>query len=348
MLSVAGMGARSLLVGDARCTDEGIGHGRLTAFEPETGAQRWSRRANGVATKTDFWGNSSTVDVGAGGVVITPGGRFGPDIVALDERDGRRRWSVHGEAILGVSTADVFSATAGAPRSLVARDRRSGRRRWAFAGGSPGWERTFDVVAADPEVVVVASGDYLSRIGEQPASATTFTVLDARTGRARNSFTAADPSIHFSDILLAYGALVYGERGSIVARDLTTAAVRWTKEFPEATYVGGGVASVLLHATPSADRVFVSETVGETPRVVALDTQTGAVVWDRPDSFVGAGGPAVSAFSDGANGLAGVATATGTTRWRSSVLRRVTGRYGSGSVGLAAGRLAVSQTCDTG
>ena len=348
MRSVAGVGARSVLVGDERCTDEGIGRGRLMAFDAATGTRRWSRRETGVATKTDVWGPSSTVDVGAGGVVVTPGGRFSPDVVALDERDGHRRWSVHGEQFLGVSAASVFTSSPTPPRVLVAHDRRTGRRRWTSAGPSPGWAGTFDVVAADRDHVVVASGDYLTRIGDHPGSATTFVVLDARTGRPRNSVVAEDPTFQFSDILLARGALLYGEGASIVARDLATGTVRWTKDFPAAASVGGGVAPVQLHATQSADRVLVSEIAAAAPHVVALDTRTGAALWDRPDSSVAAGGLAVDAVSERSGGLVGVAAERGATRWRSRMSRLVTGPVGSPSFGLAAGRLAVGQVCDTG
>ena len=152
------------------------------------------------------------------------------------------------------------------------------------------------------------------RIGDHPGSATTFVVLDARIGRPRNSFVAEDPTFQFSDILLARGALLYGEGASIVARDLATGAVRWTKEFPAAASVGGGVAPVQLHATQSADRVLVSEIAATAPHVVALDTRTGAALWDRPDSSVAAGGLAVDAVSERSGGLVGVAAARGARR----------------------------------
>ena len=348
MMSATGSDARSVFAYDQRCTDESIGRGRLIAFDPTSASPRWSRRLSGVAVKTDAWGRSPTVDVGAGGVVVTPGGRFGSGTAVVSAATGQPRSSSR-ERFLGVSEQHVFAASDGEPAVLVARDRRTGRRQWTFpATPSTSWDKTFDVVAANRTHVVVASGNYLSRSGNRPGSATTFFVLAARSGRQEASFTAADPSFQFSDMLIADDALVYGEGTMVVARDLITGAVRWTQPFADATVNLAGVPGVLVRAVIGADTMLLVDVQAGAGRTVALDGRSGAVLWEHPGASVAIASPTVTLLQPRADEVIAVATPTGRRLWRNSKIRAVAGPYGELSYGLGGRRLAVGAVCDTG
>jgi outer membrane protein assembly factor BamB len=350
LVQLAGAGPSLIVANDSPCTDKAPTHGRLVAFEAATGAPRWSRPAIPIATKSMVWSASPTSDVAAGGVIVTPGGRGGFEATGLAARTGRQVWEVQGESFLGVSDQFVFTVGNGGDHPvLVAHDRRSGRQRWTFpASASPQWTATFDVVAADRAHVVVGNGNYLARYGDHPGSSTTFFVIDTRRGEQTASFTAADPSFSFSDMVLADGALVYAEGTSLVARDITTGSTRWTHNFEGAVGTPGAT-GVYARTTNGRKQVLAEIHGSDSARVVALDIRTGETSWEVPRAFVRSGGERHSLLGrPDAQGLVGIKTQTGKKLWERTIPSTVGGRYASISTDVNDGRLAVAEVCDLG
>ena len=350
LVQLAGAGSSLVVANDSKCTDEEQTDGRLVAFEAETGSQRWSRSAIPVATKSMVWSASSTSDVAAGGVIVTPGGRGGDEATGLSARTGRQIWSVQGESFLGASDQFVFTVGSGGDHPvLVAHDRRSGRQRWTFpASSSPEWTSTFDVVAADRAHVVVGNGNYLLRTGDRPGSSTTFFVIDARTGAQTASFTADDPSFSFSDMVLADGALVYSEGTSLVARDVTSGDTRWTHAFDDVVGTPGA-AGVYARTTSGQKQVLAEIHRSGSTSVVALNIGTGATSWEVTQGYVRSGGPRYTVLGrPSSQRLVGVDTQTGEQLWERRVPPIVGGRYATISSAVHDGRLAIGEVCDLG
>jgi outer membrane protein assembly factor BamB len=350
LLELAGAGAKLVVAIDSRCVHGPLpGGGDLIAFDAGSGARRWHVAQTGVATKTMVTAASSNVDVAADGVIVTPGGRGG-EAAGLSARTGRRVWSVPNEAFLGVSDRFVFTSTAwGVDSVLVVHDRGSGRGRWRFPSTpSPQWSETFDVVAADDAHVVVANGPRI-RIGDRPAGATTFYVLDAHTGVQLATFTAADPSLVFSDVVLSRDGLVYGEGHALVARDLTTGQVSWTRTFDDA--FAQGVPGVSVRTTQDPDVVLAEVERSGSGRVVALDGRTGATEWEVSQARVRAGGPRISLLDPRPNTdsrlVVAVDTRTGRRLWQRA-LDTVAPGNASPRTERSGRRVAVGQVCDTG
>lgn len=292
------VGPKLVLTRQAVCTrgpeQQPAGSG-LVALDARTGDRQWSEKgSDSAAVQTMFWSNTPSVDVAAGGIVVTPGGRFGTAMNGLDAQTGKVRWKLGPEFHeLGVSATLVFTAsapTAGSANVLVAHGRQSGRKVWTFPNSpDPAWGPTFDVVAANARTLVVGNGGYLSRFSsaggpDKPSGPTTFFVLDATTGIERSRFTSDDPAFSFSDFAMVDGLLVYAERDYIVARQLDNGAVRWKTSvaFTAPTPPVQGLRPLLMRASADAQTVF-----GLSGReFVALDTRTGAERWRTADHFI--------------------------------------------------------------
>ncbi len=349
LMQLAGTGSNLVLANDARCTDETSVEGKLVAFDATTGVRRWRAPEVPVATKTMVWARTANSDAASRGVIVTPGGRGSPKSTGLSARSGRQVWEIESEQFLGASDDLVFTSRPAQDRRLVvAHDRRSGAERWTFPDrASPAWTDTFDVVAADDGTVVVGNGNYLTRTVDRPGSATTFFVLDARTGKERANFGAADPTYSFSDFVLADDALVYAEGPSLVARELATGGTRWTHTF-DVTQIPGGTYGVYARTTEGR-RLVLAEVSGPSYRVVALDIDTGSVKWTNTPAFVRAGGPRYTVLGQpSSQRLVGVDSDTGTSLWQRTIPRNVGGRYATISTDLTGRHLAIGEVCDLG
>lgn len=351
LLELAGAGAELVLAIDSRCIHGPLpGGGALVAFDAASGARRWSVAQTSVATKTMGSAASSTVDVAAAGVIVTPGGTGG-DAMGLSARTGRRVWSVTGEGLLGVADRLVFTSHSTGDRSvLVAYDRGTGRRKWTFPGTpSPQWSATVSVVAADETRVVVANGNSQLRINYRPAGATTFYVLDARSGAQLATFTAADPTLLFSDMVLLPRGLVYGEGQALVARDLTTGETQWTRTFEGAGLPGAP--GVYARTTQGPNVVLVEIEGSDSRRVVAVDGRTGTTKWESSPARVRSGGPRISFLDLRPNSesrlLVAVDTRTGQRLWQRTP-DAVAGGNAASRTERSGDRVVAGQVCDTG
>ena len=344
----ARLGSRRLVATNAECSDEESTNSRLVAFDAATGQRLWTTSGVGIATRTMFWAASPTVAADAQGVVVMGGGRFGPGVKGLDARTGTVRWrSRADQRELGVSANLVFSAQSKDENHLVlnAHSRRTGSLRWTFPTTQGlAWGNIFDVVTADAHTVVVANGNYLTRLGSRPASTTTFFVLDARTGDEKVHFVADDPSFESSDFVMTGGLLIYAEGPTVVGRDLTNGAVRWQHRF-EATPYSPGDTGIGVRYTGGRARVLVQVQ----QRVVALDSRSGTRRWSIDDAWVAAGNSHTTILRvANSSRFRAIDPRTGKTRWQRRVPRRIGNPGDSVSVSLARDRLAFSMVCDTG
>ncbi|HEX3456149.1 MAG TPA: hypothetical protein VHS03_16120, partial [Gaiellaceae bacterium] len=198
--------------------DDGDPEPVLRAFDSARASLRWSTPGYGVATRPMIWGPVPRVDVGANGVVVVGGGRYGPDVRGVALRSGKPVWTAGPESHeLGVSSSLVFAAVDEGPSSVLrASSRRTGREAFAYpaaaTAGDPAWTDDFDVVAADAHTVVVANGGYFGRSGSEALEPTTFFVLEGATGEELSRFDSADPRLTFSGVAMGHGLLVFSER----------------------------------------------------------------------------------------------------------------------------------------
>jgi outer membrane protein assembly factor BamB len=333
---------------------------RLDAFDAVTGERRWSKKGyNAVATKTMTWQQSPNVGAAARGVVVAQVGRLGSPIRGLAAQTGTVRWTIR-SSFLGVSPTLVFATdgTFNIAGRLDAYNRRTGRRSWSFPTRSdPAWGLTFDVVAADNETVVVVNGGYLIHYGDQPESPSTVFVLDARTGRERTRFTAANPQMLLSDFAMDHGLLVYADGTDILGRDLRDGRIRWTRpsrivpappffytppQTIRATSDGG---TFLLGGPPEGS-------------VDAVDSLSGAIRWSagpQPRQYLSVADRSlviVNGFtgtdSDPNVTLHARSTATGRPLWRRDATRLFPGTSASFGVAARGSVVALYRSCDEG
>jgi outer membrane protein assembly factor BamB len=282
------------------------------------------------------------VDVGAAGVVVVGGGRYGADVRGVALRDGKEVWVADADNHeLGVSSALVFTAVGERPNSVLrASSRRTGKEEFTFPTAPDGaWTETFDVVAADAETVVVANGGYSGRRGSDPLGPTTFFVLDAHTGEERSRFESADPRLLFSGLAMGHGLLVYSERGSIVARALDDGSTIWRRSFH-------GERPLISAST--SDRVVVA-TADHTLR--SLDLRTGAHRWRVSNSLVRAYDErtAIVIRTTGTDrGLRAVDMESGDVRWSRQLPGSLPGNVSQVAFAVDGDTVVLTDACDLG
>jgi outer membrane protein assembly factor BamB len=316
------------------------------AFDAATGRRRWTNSDAGYALRSTHQLStyfSAVVPIDAQGVVVTA---REDATIGLRSKDGAVAWSssTEDDAPLGVSEELVFTVhrQSEAVDSFRALDRRTGKVRWT-AGG---WTDRFDIIAADARHVVVATGG----LGSQPYTGpVTLVVLDARTGEEEGRFDAGKPKLfYFSDVALAKGLVVYADGQSIVGRRLPHGAQVWRHRF-------SGPQLLENMARSSEGATVFALGADSDSQVTALDAATGRQRWARStkrEGFRAAGG-ATAMFGrlHPSRTLIGVATSSGTARWRYEIPPNLT-PPGLGAsdltINTAAGRIAVSNACDTG
>ncbi len=196
--------------------------------------------------------------------------------------------------------------------------------------------------------MVVGNGNYLARSGDRPGSSTTFFVIDARTGEQTASFTAADPSFSFSDMVLADDALVYAEGAALVARDITSGDTRWTHAFDD-TVGTPGAPGIYARTTNGQKQVLAEIHGSDSSRVAALNIRTGATSWEASSGYVRSGGERYTVLGrPSSQRLVGIDTQTGKKLWERRVPPTVGGRDATISSDLNDARLAVGEVCDLG
>jgi outer membrane protein assembly factor BamB len=353
-LGLAGIGPSTVFVSERACVDGGRGpRPRLMAFDARSGERRWASSGyGGPATKTMVWSQSANVPPAALGVVVATGGRAGEIIPGLDAGTGAVRWRIgRGDHFLGVSSTLVFTSKLTGPSRWDLRgfDRRTGKRRWSFPPApEPEWGGVFDVVAADRAHVVVANGGYTGRSDAGPSGATTFFVLDARTGKERSRFTAADPQMLFADFVLHDGLLVFGDGPSIVARDIRDGSTVWTRprEGTPAEGTAGQWIDPSVRSATNGSRAYLHRR----DSFDALAIESGTTRWTAPGwLYASSRALAVTTLP---RGLYAYDATTGAPRWN----RRMPHALGRGDeIGVAVGfgaragrTIALNRGCDAG
>lgn len=339
VLTGTNVGSQVITAGETRCVGDGEGDppGRLIGFDHRSGERRWTVRSRStpVVWTTTFSANRHAFPVDASGVVVTADGH------GIDARTGTQRWTLPDTFVAGVSRSLAYTAGNGA---LTAYDRRTGKQRWSFP---PQPDAAFgavaDVLDANDDTLIVASGGYLARVGDTPSAPTTIFVLDARTGRERARWAAADPQVPFSDAVIADDTLVYVESGAVIARSLADGATRWQRPYPPGS-ASINVSGVLVLRSGTAGIVFAAD---QANGYSALDTRTGDVVWSisTPNSAVAASRGRLTVLQDRQR-LRAFDTTTGKLRWHAAMPSSVSGRVpGELSIDAGPSALAVSLVC---
>lgn len=275
--------------------------GRVYALESETGELRWARRQRGqiasspaiageVVYVSSMDGALTAYTAGAGrelwtfstggspiessplvvgGVVHV--GAWNGRLYAVDARTGRARWTFSAEGDIKGSAALAAGriVVADYAGNVHALDPSTGRERWAYRGG----RRFYGGPAVSGDTIVI--GDVGGAV----------IALDARDGSERWRHGTGGAFVYSTAAIARGTAFIGSYDGVFQALDLRTGAVRWSYDMGErisgsATVVGDVVYTATLFRR------------GGPRRTVGLDTQTGAVRFERAE---GRYSPAVGA-----------------------------------------------------
>jgi outer membrane protein assembly factor BamB len=179
-----------------------------------------------------------------------------PSVIALDVREGRRRWEVSigpVEASLLLDEGRLFAATL--EGRVLCLDPGTGEERWRYLMGTKADRKPIRSSPALSGQVVVVGSDAGLVVG-----------LDAATGQQRWSVRMS-ASI-FAGASASGGTAVMADvLGRVVAIDAGTGSVRWTRELGSPIYAAASIDGTSCFV-PTADG-----------RLVALDLATGEERW---------------------------------------------------------------------
>jgi outer membrane protein assembly factor BamB len=286
-------------------------HGRVSAVAADSGRRLWETDVNLAI--------SGATGVGDGLVVVgTPKGR----VVALNKEDGKQAW-----------TATVSSAVTAAPAvhggvavvqtadgKLTALSAADGKRLWVYERSEP----ALSLLGTSAPAIVdeyALSGFAGGRI----------VVLNLRDGRLLWEFAVSQPRgrneverlVDVDAPLLIVRDMLYAAsyRGKIVAMDMRTGRLQWTRDVSTYTGLDAGRGHVYL--------------TDEKGNVLAFDQATGASVW-KQDKLRGRNLSAPVYF----NGYVVVGDYQGYLHWLSADDGRFVSRTRVGSDPIAARPLA--------
>jgi outer membrane protein assembly factor BamB len=235
--------------------------GALTAYTAGAGRELWTFSTGGSPIE------SSPLVVG--GVVHV--GAWNGRLYAVDARTGRARWTFSAEGDIKGSAALAAGriVVADYAGNVHALDPSTGRERWAYRGG----RRFYGGPAVSGDTIVI--GDVGGAV----------IALDARDGSERWRHGTGGAFVYSTAAIARGTAFIGSYDGVFQALDLRTGAVRWSYDMGErisgsATVVGDVVYTATLFRR------------GGPRRTVGLDTQTGAVRFERAE---GRYSPAVGA-----------------------------------------------------
>ncbi len=325
----AAVGSRLVFTTVRHCTVIEL-RNRAAALEVQTGSRRW-QSSSGMVLSSDA----------AQGVVVASGSR----ITGLDATTGQEVWALPFEFLPADKGAAgptlVFAKQNNVAGSFEAFDRKKGFLQWTYTLNTG--EATIPlvrVVFSNREVTIVALGG--SELHGGSDTKTTFVVLDTASGHEETRFDALDPELWSSDVAVADGEVVMLDNGQLVSHDLTSGAVRWTRNAP-AGQPPEGVPPATLRASTDQREAFLEAPSNNGATVRAVDMTTGATRWLSKLGYVIVSTGKRTILGTAQGELTSLHAVTGKVEWNSTssvVVPRVDrNRYAA----LTDGRLVLSR-----